>query len=110
MRTNVFTSVGFHPLGRGKYRRAFLYPRWSLCAGRPTAGPGYGNERDRLDAARLFSAATRAPIFSLMNNSSLVFTPAAQKAQGQRGSAKAYEQRVAEGFPDTVTAELAAFL
>ena len=45
-----------------------------------------------------------------MNNSSLVFTPAAQKAQGQRGSAKAYEQRVAEGFPDTVTAELAAFI
>jgi len=45
-----------------------------------------------------------------MNNSSLVFTPAAQKAQGQRGSAKAYAQRVAEGFPDTVTAELAAFI
>ncbi|MBI2716531.1 MAG: pyridoxamine 5'-phosphate oxidase family protein [Rhizobiales bacterium] len=45
-----------------------------------------------------------------MNNSTLVFTPAARKAQGQRGSAKAYEQRIAEGFPDTVTAELAAFI
>jgi predicted pyridoxine 5'-phosphate oxidase superfamily flavin-nucleotide-binding protein len=45
-----------------------------------------------------------------MNNSTLVFTPAARKAQGQRGSATAYEQRIAEGFPDTVTAELAAFI
>ena len=45
-----------------------------------------------------------------MNNSSLVFTPAAQKAQAERGSAKAYEARIAEGFPDTVTPELAAFI
>ena len=45
-----------------------------------------------------------------MNNSGLVFTPAAQKAQAERGSAKAYEQRIAEGFPDKVTPELAAFI
>jgi len=45
-----------------------------------------------------------------MNNSSRVFTPAAQKAQAERGSAKAYERRIAEGFPDKVTPELAAFI
>src|ERR1700687_2737057 len=45
-----------------------------------------------------------------MNNSSLVFTPAAQRAQAMRGSAKAYEQRIAEGFPDKVTPELASFI
>jgi predicted pyridoxine 5'-phosphate oxidase superfamily flavin-nucleotide-binding protein len=45
-----------------------------------------------------------------MNNSSLVFTPAALKAQAERGSAKAYAQRVAEGFPDKVTPELAKFI
>ena len=45
-----------------------------------------------------------------MNNASLVFTPAARKAQEQRGSAKAYGQRVAEGFPDKVTPELAQFI
>ena len=45
-----------------------------------------------------------------MNNSSGVFTPAAQQAQAERGSAKAYAARVAEGFPNTVTPELAAFI
>ena len=45
-----------------------------------------------------------------MSNSSRVFTPAAQRAQAERGSAKAYQQRTAEGFPDRVTAELAAFI
>jgi len=45
-----------------------------------------------------------------MNNSNLVFTPAVQKAQAERGSAKAYARRLAEGFPDTVTPELAAFI
>lgn len=45
-----------------------------------------------------------------MNNSNLVFTPAVQKAQEQRGSAKAYAARTAEGFPDKVTPELAAFI
>jgi uncharacterized protein len=32
------------------------------------------------------------------------------KAQVERGSAKAYERRVAEGFPDRITAELATFI
>ncbi len=45
-----------------------------------------------------------------MSNSSLVFTPAVQIAQAERGSAKAYEQRIVEGFPDKVTAELVAFI
>ncbi|MGZ9124701.1 MAG: pyridoxamine 5'-phosphate oxidase family protein [Candidatus Binatia bacterium] len=45
-----------------------------------------------------------------MNNSSVVFTPAAQQAQAERGSARVYASRLAEGFPDTVTPELAAFI
>ena len=45
-----------------------------------------------------------------MNNSSIVFTPAAQKAQAERGAAASYARRVEEGFPDTVTPELAKFI
>jgi predicted pyridoxine 5'-phosphate oxidase superfamily flavin-nucleotide-binding protein len=45
-----------------------------------------------------------------MNNSRRVFTPAAQRAQAERGSAKAYAERMAEGFPDTITPELAQFI
>ncbi len=45
-----------------------------------------------------------------MSNFSRVFTPAAQQAQAERGSAKAYARRVAEGFPDRVTPELAKFI
>ena len=45
-----------------------------------------------------------------MNNSSLVFTPAAQQAQAERGSAKSYAARLEQGFPDKVTPELAAFI
>ena len=45
-----------------------------------------------------------------MNNSSRVFTPAAQQAQAERGSAKSYQQRVDEGFPDRITDELAKFI
>ena len=44
------------------------------------------------------------------NNSDIVFTSAARRAQAERGSAGTYEQRAAAGFPDTVTAELAAFI
>lgn len=47
---------------------------------------------------------------ALMNNASRVFTPAVQKAQAERGSSKAYAQRIAEGFPDKVTPELAQFI
>jgi predicted pyridoxine 5'-phosphate oxidase superfamily flavin-nucleotide-binding protein len=46
----------------------------------------------------------------MSNNSDIVFTPAAQRAQAKRGSARAYEQRLATGFPDRVTPELAAFI
>ncbi len=45
-----------------------------------------------------------------MNNAFRVFTPAARKAQAERGSAQAYEKRVADGFPDKITPELAAFI
>jgi predicted pyridoxine 5'-phosphate oxidase superfamily flavin-nucleotide-binding protein len=45
-----------------------------------------------------------------MNNFERVFTPAARQAQAERGSSKAYERRIAEGFPDRVTPELAAFI
>jgi uncharacterized protein len=45
-----------------------------------------------------------------MTNSSWVFTAAAQQAQTERGSAKAYERRMAEGFPNRVTGELANFI
>ena len=44
------------------------------------------------------------------NNSVLVFTPAVQQEQAERGSARTYAQRVEEGFPDRVTPELAAFI
>jgi len=49
-------------------------------------------------------------IMTATNNSNLVFTPAVQQAQAERGSARAYASRVEEGFPDTVTPELAAFI
>ena len=45
-----------------------------------------------------------------IDNASIVFTPAAQQAQAERGSARAYAQRIEEGFPDRVTPELAAFI
>jgi predicted pyridoxine 5'-phosphate oxidase superfamily flavin-nucleotide-binding protein len=45
-----------------------------------------------------------------MSNSDRVFTPAARAAQAERGSAKAYDRRFAEGFPDRVSPELASFI
>jgi uncharacterized protein len=44
------------------------------------------------------------------NNSELVFTPASRRAQAERGSARAYDRKVASGFPDRVTPELAGFV
>jgi predicted pyridoxine 5'-phosphate oxidase superfamily flavin-nucleotide-binding protein len=44
------------------------------------------------------------------NNSDLVFPPAARQAQAERGSAKQYVERIAEGFPDRVTPDLATFI
>jgi predicted pyridoxine 5'-phosphate oxidase superfamily flavin-nucleotide-binding protein len=46
----------------------------------------------------------------MTNNSDIVFTPAARRVQAQHGSARAYEKRIAAGFPDRVTPELAAFI
>jgi len=46
----------------------------------------------------------------MSQNSDIVFTPAARRAQSERGSAPAYEKRIAAGFPDRVTDELAAFI
>src|SRR5215210_5673807 len=43
-------------------------------------------------------------------NSDIVFTPAARRAQAERGSAGLYERKAAAGFPTTVTPELAAFI
>jgi predicted pyridoxine 5'-phosphate oxidase superfamily flavin-nucleotide-binding protein len=45
-----------------------------------------------------------------VNNSTIVFTPAAQQAQAERGSATAYERQLTVGFPDTITPELAQFI
>jgi uncharacterized protein len=44
----------------------------------------------------------------MADNFDTVFTPAAQRAQAERGSAAARQK--AEGFPDRVTPELAAFI
>jgi uncharacterized protein len=47
---------------------------------------------------------------AMTNNSDIVFPPAARRAQAQRGSARAYDKRIAAGFPDRVTPELATFI
>ena len=39
-----------------------------------------------------------------------MFTPAARQAQAERGSAGHYDRRFAEGFPERITPELAAFI
>src|SRR5215467_14412922 len=44
------------------------------------------------------------------NNSTIVFPPAARRAQAERGSAGAYDKRIAAGFPDHITPDLAAFI
>jgi predicted pyridoxine 5'-phosphate oxidase superfamily flavin-nucleotide-binding protein len=46
----------------------------------------------------------------MSNNSDLVFTATALRAQAERGSARTYQRRIAAGFPDKVTGELAAFI
>jgi predicted pyridoxine 5'-phosphate oxidase superfamily flavin-nucleotide-binding protein len=46
----------------------------------------------------------------MSNNAHIVLTPAARQAQADRGAAKHYDERMAEGFPDRVTPELAAFI
>jgi predicted pyridoxine 5'-phosphate oxidase superfamily flavin-nucleotide-binding protein len=46
----------------------------------------------------------------MSNNSDIVFTAAARRAQTERGSAHVYDKRIAAGFPDRVTDDLAAFI
>ena len=46
----------------------------------------------------------------MTNNSDIVFTPAARRAQAERGSAGKYDKRIAAGFPDHVTPDLATFI
>ena len=43
-------------------------------------------------------------------NTEIVFTPAAQRAMAARGSAHGYARKVAAGFPDRVTPDLAGFV
>ncbi len=47
---------------------------------------------------------------SSSSNSNIVFSPATRRAQAERGSAGAYARKTEAGFPDRVTAELAAFI
>ena len=44
------------------------------------------------------------------NNSELVFTPSALREQAKRDSARSYARKIAAGFPDRITPELAAFI
>lgn len=46
----------------------------------------------------------------MTNNSDIVFPAAARRAQAERGSARGYEKKLADGFPDRVTPELAGFV
>src|SRR5437016_2084694 len=45
-----------------------------------------------------------------MSNSDIVFTPAARRAQAERGSASRYDAKITTGFPTIVTPGLAAFV
>ena len=44
------------------------------------------------------------------NNSDIVFPPAALRAQAERSSAGLYAKRIAAGFPDRISPELARFI
>ncbi len=46
----------------------------------------------------------------MANNSDVVFPEAARRAQAERGSARVYAKKIASGFPDRVTPELAGFI
>ena len=46
----------------------------------------------------------------MANNSDIVFPEAARLAQAERGSARGYDKKVAAGFPDQVTPDLAGFV
>ena len=46
----------------------------------------------------------------MADNTEIVFTPAAQRAMAERGSAERYAKRIDAGFPDRVTPDLAGFI
>src|SRR6267142_2499031 len=46
----------------------------------------------------------------MTTNSGIVFPAAARQAQAERGSARHYDKKVAAGFPDRITADLAGFI
>ncbi len=46
----------------------------------------------------------------MSNNSATVLTPAARREQTARGSAEGYARKIAAGYPDRVTPELAGFI
>jgi predicted pyridoxine 5'-phosphate oxidase superfamily flavin-nucleotide-binding protein len=46
----------------------------------------------------------------MSDNVEIVFTPAAQREMTARGSMKGYARKIAAGFPDRVTSDLAGFL
>ena len=46
----------------------------------------------------------------MTNNSDIVFPAAARLAQAERGSARVYAKRIAAGYPDRVTPDLAGFI
>ena len=47
---------------------------------------------------------------SMASNTEIVFTPAAQRAMAARGSAHGYAKKIAAGFPERVTPDLAGFI
>jgi hypothetical protein len=46
----------------------------------------------------------------MANNSDIVFPEAARRAQAERGSARGYDKKMAAGFPDRVTPDLAGLI
>ncbi len=46
----------------------------------------------------------------MSNNSELVFPPSVRKAQTERGSERLYEKQIQNGYPNTVTPDLAAYI
>ncbi len=47
---------------------------------------------------------------NMPTNSSIVLTAAARRAQAERGTARIYEKKIAAGYPDRVTPDLAGFI
>jgi hypothetical protein len=47
---------------------------------------------------------------NMTNNSDIVLPAAARLAQAERGSARVYEKKIAAGYPDRVTPDLAGFI